>query len=93
MILTNSEVEFCMKCGNPNTPDREICECGGRNFVFGNDFIYKNKKVVCNCGNDKFEKISHVNMPPFYNATYKCSKCRNIVATQIYYESPYFSIY
>lgn len=49
-----SELEYCMVCGNPNPPDREICECGGRNFVYGNNFKYENKKVVCDCGNDQF---------------------------------------
>jgi len=33
-----------MKCGNINPQDREICGCGGRNFVYGNKFTYEDKK-------------------------------------------------
>lgn len=44
--MIKTEKEYCMKCGNLNPQDREICECGGRNFVFGNNFTYENKKVV-----------------------------------------------
>lgn len=89
MIKTEFEKEFCMKCGKENPQDREICECGGRNFVFGDSFQYIDGKVICNCGNDKFKMITHINMNPIYNKTYRCSKCGNHIGVQIYYESPY----
>jgi hypothetical protein len=87
--MNGSELEFCMVCGNPNPPDRAICTCGGRDFVFGNNFTYENKKVVCNCGNDEFEKYFHMNTNPYYTTNYRCAKCRNLIATQTYYKSPY----
>jgi hypothetical protein len=83
MFQTKSELEFCMVCGNPNPPDRAICECGGRNFVFGNDFTYENKKVVCNCGNIEFRMSTHMDFAKFANTTYICTKCGNPMATQI----------
>lgn len=89
MTTKTTEKEYCMICGNENSPDKEICECGGQNFVFGNKFSYVNKKVICNCGSDQFKMISHVNMNPIYNKTYQC-ECGNIIGIQTYYESPYY---
>lgn len=85
-----AEIEYCMKCANENPTDREMCTCGGRNFVFGQNFHYeKETGAVCNCGNNVFQMVGHINMNPIYNSTYKCVKCGNIVGVQTYYESPY----
>ena len=91
MITRKSKLEFCMVCGNPNPPDRAICACGGRNFVFGNDFTYENKEVVCRCGsNDQFRMSFHMNANPIYTKNYSCAKCGNVIGMQTYYESPYY---
>ena len=87
--MIKTELEYCMKCGNENPQDREICECGGRNFVFGNKFKYINKKVVCDCGNDKFQMTMHFNMSPIYTRNYKCSGCGNIIGMQTYCENTF----
>lgn len=77
-----------MKCGNENPQDREICECGGRNFVYGNNFTYiKENGVICNCGNNKFKMTFHFNMNPIYEKTYVCSECGNAIGMQTYCES------
>lgn len=89
MIKTDLKLEYCMECGEPNPPDQEICKCGSRNFVFGNDFKYENGKAICDCGNDKFSMIFHMNANPYYTKNFKCSNCGNLIATQTYYESPY----
>lgn len=90
MIKTKFEKEYCMTCGRENPQDREICECGGRNFVFGDNFHYHKKKgVTCGCGNNQFQMISHVNMNPIYNKTYRCVQCDNVIGVQTYYKSPY----
>jgi hypothetical protein len=89
-MKTKSELEFCMVCGNLNPPDRAICECGGRNFVFGDNFTYENKKVVCGCGNEEFTMTFHMNSNPIYTKNYKCVKCGNVIGVQTYYESPYY---
>ena len=88
-FIKESKLEYCRKCGNPNPQDRGICECGGRNFIYGDNFSCINKKVICNCGNDKFTMTFHMNMNPIYIKNYKCEKCGNIIATQSYYENPY----
>ncbi len=88
--MNRSELEFCMVCGNPNPPDRPICECGGRDFIFGNNFTYENKKAICNCGNDEFEQFFHCDHDPYHTTNYKCTKCGNVIATQTYYKSSYF---
>ena len=89
MIGTNYQLEFCMGCGEPNPPEQEICNCGGRDFVYGNGFTYKNKEVTCDCGNVGFKEVIHINGNPIYTTNYKCLKCGNVISTQIYYESPY----
>jgi hypothetical protein len=82
--MKNYEKEYCMKCGKTNPHGREVCECGGRNFVFGNNFNYtKEKGVICDCGNNKFEMVFHLNMNPIYEKTYKC-KCGNRIGVQVY---------
>ena len=40
------EKEYCLKCGNENNPDNDVCECGGRNFVWGDDIVLKEKLYV-----------------------------------------------
>ncbi len=88
-MKTNTELEFCMDCGKVNPQDQEICKCGSRNFVFGNNFSYTDKKVICNCGNDKFKQTFHMSGNPIYTTNYKCTKCKNLIGVQTYYESPY----
>jgi len=83
------EKEYCMVCGNINPQDREICKCGGRNFIYGNNFTYINKKVICNCGSDQFQMTFHINMNPIYTKNYKCNECGNVIGMQTYYKSPY----
>lgn len=85
MIVKKAELEYCMKCGQPNPPDRAICECGGRNFAYGNDFTFTDR-IICNCGSDKFQMVFHMNMNPIYEKTYKCSNCGNLVGVQVYCE-------
>ncbi len=90
MFITNHEKEYCMVCGNENPQDREVCQCGGRNFVFGSNFEYsKEQGVVCQCGSKEFKMVSHFNMNPIYNKTYRCNTCGNGIGVQTYYESPY----
>jgi len=89
MIQTKSELEYCMICGNSNPPDKPICECGGRNFIFGNDFTYIDKEVTCGCGNNQFQMTFHMNSNPIYTKNYRCIKCGNVIGIQTYYKSPY----
>jgi hypothetical protein len=84
------EKEYCLKCGKENIKNKDVCECGSKDFVYGNNFTYTVKDgVVCNCGNKMFEKISHINANPHYITTYACTECNNTVVTETYYESPY----
>jgi hypothetical protein len=89
MPFLKSELEYCMVCGNPNPQDQPICECGGQNFIFGNDFTYENKELVCNCGCKGFMLSFHMNMSPIHTKNYKCVGCGNIVGIQTYHKSPY----
>jgi hypothetical protein len=76
------EKEYCMVCGNENPQDREVCDCGGRDFVFGDKFTYVDGKVICNCGSLEFRMSTHVDFNDFANTTYVCTKCGNPVAVQ-----------
>jgi len=90
MIIQNVELEYCMKCGNKNPSGQEICNCGSRNFVFGNKFTYsKEIGVICDCGNNKFQMTFHMNSNPIYTKNYKCPECGNIIAIQTYCKSSY----
>lgn len=88
MIITKTEIEYCMDCGKENPQDREICECGGRSFIYGNNFTYtKENGIVCNCGNNEFKFLSHLNMTPFHEYVYLCDKCKNKIGRQTFSES------
>ena len=89
MLDKNYKYEYCMKCGKETDQDSEVCVCGSKNFIFGDNFTYEDSKVVCGCGNDQFKMVAHFNMSPVFNKTYKCSKCRSHVGMQTYLEDVY----
>lgn len=76
--------EFCLRCFNENPQDREVCECGGRNFVFGDHIGIVDKQVTCDCGGRQFKMVMHMNMTPIYNRTMKCEACGNCFGVQTY---------
>ena len=83
--------EFCLSCFKENPQDREICECGGRNFVFGDHIKLVDKQVVCDCGSTEFKMTFHMNCSPIYDKTYKC-ECGKCFGMQTYhksYDDPY----
>lgn len=63
------EKEYCMKCGNENPQDREVCDCGRRDFVFFGDSINYSEQegIICNCGSKEFKMIFHMNMNPIFS--------------------------
>lgn len=87
MIINNFAKEYCLDCGKENTQDKEICSCGGRRFVYGNNFRFKKGEgITCECGCEHFEIVSHFSMNPIYETTYKCARCGNCIHVQTYYE-------
>ena len=78
-----------MICGNPNPQDQPICACGGRNFIFGENFTYENKELVCSCGCKGFMLSFTMNANPIHTKNYKCVECGNVIGMQTYYKSPY----
>ena len=82
------KTEYCMDCKSDHSDKQkeEICECGGRNFIFGDTVVLEDGKFKCSCGSDEFRLIARVNMNPVYNGTYMCSKCGAIVVKQLYLE-------
>lgn len=85
VIIKEYKHEFCLKCLQENPQDREVCECGGRNFVFGDKINIVDGKVVCDCGATEFRMAMHMNMHPIYNKTYKCD-CGSHFGMQTYLE-------
>lgn len=83
------KLEFCMTCGNSNPPDNPICKCGSRSFVFGYNFTFEDKEMVCGCGCKGFILSFRVNTNPIYTKNYKCINCSNTIGMQTYYQSPY----
>lgn len=84
MSIKPEEVEFCLKCKQQNPPDRPVCSCGGRNFVFGNNISLADNTVVCRCGSSEFELGVHIDYIHLGEYKYRCTHCGNIVGTQIY---------
>lgn len=78
--------EYCMKCKQENPQDREICDCGSRTFIFGDNIEYKDGEFKCDCGCvlGRFKFSNHVNMNPIYNTTYRCGDCTKFVGIQSY---------
>ncbi|HWO95546.1 MAG TPA: hypothetical protein VNM45_04215 [Bacillus sp. (in: firmicutes)] len=84
MIVTGHEKEYCMVCGMENPPIDEKCECGGRGFIYGDNFEFLVNKVLCHCGNDVFNMVFSIDVHPVYTKNYQCSECGNLIGTQVY---------
>lgn len=89
------EKEFCLACKKPNPVDREICECGGRNFVYGRDFslilnpLTNETEIVCDCGGKEFSLKVSLGFTKYHERKYKCAKCNNVINIQENHESEY----
>lgn len=80
---------FCLVCGKEIAEDKEECECGARDFVYGNNLKRIDGGFSC-CDNPSLKKTSHMNCNPIYHSLYVCDNCHTIVGTQCYYDNPYF---
>lgn len=89
MIKTKHELQYCLSCGIETDPDKNECECGSKNLVYGKLFKFSNKKIFCACGEEKFRMTLHLNRSPYYNKTYQCQGCGNVIGMQTYAENPY----
>ena len=89
--MKDYKYEWCLNCNKDHSDkqDEEICGCGGRSFLFGDTDIQKDDRYICECGNDEFNQVFHMNRSPIYDTTYKCTSCGANVGKQIYCESPY----
>lgn len=83
--------EYCMDCKKDLSENqgRKKCECGSRNFIYGNKIVKTEKGFSCECGSELFKTTCHVNMNPKYITTMQCSVCGAIVGKEIFYQSPY----
>ena len=86
------EKVFCLKCKKDlsDIKDLKECECGSKNFVYGNTVIKTDNGFGCSCGSDKMSKVAHLNMNPTYISSYQCCGCGATISTETYYESPYY---
>lgn len=85
---------MCMKCkkelgdleiNNDGTCPHKGCE--GKFFVYSDgDFTINEEegKVVCGCGEEKFEGFMHMDMTKKAVNNYKCTGCGNVIGTEIY---------
>lgn len=78
------EVEFCTTCKKENPPDRDTCECGSRNFVYGGDISLEDDKLICRCGKTEFEFKLHINGGKIHERVFVCRSCSNVVKFQTY---------
>lgn len=75
---------FCMNCKKEVEESVEICNCGGKVFVFG-DVKYDGKKdFLCSCGNEKFQSKSHIDFIEKSVTNYQCSECRNLIGIEAF---------
>lgn len=79
------EKEYCKLCNKQNYLDQCECgssECGSRDFVFGEDFEYKDGRVLCGCGCSTFKQLSKINRAPILEHVYACTNCNNKITSQ-----------
>lgn len=83
---------FCMACKKDlsDVEHMEMCECGSKNFIYGNTVTSTEYGFGCSCGCSKFKMVAHINMNPKYISTYECIECGETISTEVYYESPYY---
>lgn len=88
----NKQKVFCMKCKKDLSDIENLkeCECGSKDFVYGDTVIKKEKGFGCSCGATQMKNVAHINMNPTYISTYECSGCGAKISTETYYESLYY---
>lgn len=84
---------FCKECKMCLTDidPLEECECGSRNFIYGDTLVKVGEEIRCNCGATQMNKVAHYNLNPRYISIHKCCGCDATICTEVYYESPYYS--
>ena len=86
----DKEKIFCMECKKELTSEKiEQCECGSKNFIFGNVVVTDKGFACARCGSTKFRRAGHMMKNPYYLNEFECCDCGAYMATEIYYESPY----
>jgi hypothetical protein len=85
--------EYCLKCkiDHSDKQDEEVCECGSRDFIFGDKIAKSEQGFSCGCGNPKLKMTCHMNCDPIYNSTYVCENCGAVIGKQVYLEDSYCS--
>lgn len=73
---------YCMNCKKEVSNDTKKCECGGTYFVYGENFKFTGKNIVCNCGSDKFKKGTHIDFTYKAVTNHICSNCGNQIQTE-----------
>lgn len=82
---------YCTNCNRELTEveDLTVCDCGSRDFMYGNTLVLNDGKLMCECGSEMMEMVAHMNMSPKFIKTYRCCCCGATISTEIYYESQY----
>ncbi|WP_142415447.1 hypothetical protein [Hathewaya massiliensis] len=75
---------YCMRCKKEVSETTIECECGGRFFVYGDNFHLGEKGVVCDCGSDKFKSGAHIDCTDKAINNYICTNCGNLIGTESY---------
>jgi DNA-directed RNA polymerase subunit RPC12/RpoP len=93
MDINKYKHEYCMECGKDHSDklSEEVCECGSRNFIYGDSLVKTDKGYDCGCNNPMLEVKLRVCGSPLSNVTYVCKNCGAQIGQQIYYENPYLA--
>jgi len=82
-IKMENQKSYCTKCLKEVSSEIEKCECGGNNFAFG-DLQIKDGRILCKCGNDKFNRGMHMDFTNKATTTMVCTECGNVCGTEYY---------
>lgn len=75
---------YCMKCKKEVDENVTKCECNSVSFVYGDDFHFEDKDVVCDCGSKNFKSSIHMDYSDRGVNNYICSSCSNPIGVETY---------
>lgn len=90
--MENKQRVFCMECHADLTDveNLEKCECGSKNFIYGETLVLKDGELQCECGSNKLYSQVHIDYTDRAVTTYTCLGCGAAISTEVHREMPWY---
>lgn len=82
---------FCSDCfaDLSDVENLEVCECGSKNFIYGETLVSKDGVLQCECGNNRMRNVVHMDFTDRFVNTYRCVGCGAAISVEGHREMPW----